>query len=675
MSNLTKRTARVFLVLCLALKLSLICEETADSRSASPTIPASNGCLPATTTANEMNRVIYQEFPAHGPTETAWQIVWTEFGNKGLWIEEANFTPKPGATPIQVLGQTGLSNIFVPYHAGWRILDFNQWAELLAASPEYIGPCGTISGPALLGPASGNTRQVLVKEIRDRGVAWIKINRARRGEELLLWAVYDPGGYNYIVQYGFRDDGTITFRMGSTGSNNGGMPDQAHMHNALWYIDINLAGSDHDSVGLMKHVEPGTSSITATDSMIQFNNGLEGFADWKAEEFTGLTTRDNLVMNARGNKISYDLMPLRTGTARHDENFTYHDFWVTKNPNSGQLLTAASEIYYENLGDQNLGYTINNENIDDTDVVLWHISSNHHLPRDEDHEFDAQGNWLSGVAQVMWSGFDLHPRNVLDESPLYEPCAAIPQNMVAWWRLDEGVGAITVADSQLSGNNGMPKPASLGTTGPSAVPGVVNGGLAFDGVDDYVEIPDNAALNFGVGDFSADTWIKTTQNSGVRVILDKRFEAGSPSSGTSGQKSKQPASQVGSAPTGYHLYLDNGKPGVQLAYGGSHFNYTSNTSVADGNWHHLAVTVNRTGSNGKPKEIQWYVDGLSVDTHPLPALTGSLDNTSPLRLAVRSSSLSGYWNGVLDELELFSNVVSKDDMFTIYAAGRAGKCR
>src|SRR6266487_491736 len=153
-------------------------------------------CLPATTTANEMNRVIYQEFPARGPTETAWTIVWSELPARGLWIENAWFTPKPGAQPILVLGQSGLSNIFVPYHEGsTREYDLNNYTVLREAVLAYTGPCGTISGPALPDPSwlppnnNSPPRPVLIKEIRDRGVAWTSNGHLRRGEELLLWGV------------------------------------------------------------------------------------------------------------------------------------------------------------------------------------------------------------------------------------------------------------------------------------------------------------------------------------------------------------------------------------------------------------------------------------------------------------------------------------------------------
>jgi len=654
------RTVFAFIVVFMALTASAI---RARAAGGSP-------CLPATTTALEINRVIYQEFPALGPTETSWKIVWGEFGYRGLWIENAWFTPKPGAQPIMVLGQSGLSNIFVPYHDGLhRAGDLNGWNVLREAVLAYTGPCGTISGPSLPDPSfqsPSNTsppRRVLIKEIRDRGVAWTGNGYLHRGEELLLWGVIDTGNYEYIVQYGFRDDGTITFRMGSTGytfPTSAYMAYLAHMHNALWYLDINLSHYDHNSVSVMSHLEPA-NSLLATDTMQSLNN--EDFVDWKAEEFTGLNITDTITKNARGNNISYDLMPMRTGTARHDELFTKHDFWVTKNHSPNQALTSASEIYYET--GNGLPSYIDGESIVDTDVVVWYMSSNHHMPRDEDQEFDAQNNWKSGVAHVMWSGFDLQPRNLMDDAPLYD-CAKVPQGNVAWWFFEEVSGSTCIVDISGQANNGTPHPGPLGPatslqptwTGPTPVTGAagaVTGGpgnaLSFDGAGDYVEVADSASLNFGLGDFSADAWIKSAPISSgqTSVILDKR-------------------THVGTKYQGYHLYLDNnGKLGLQLANGGnSPINYTSNANLADGYWHHFAVTVNRTGN---PKEILWYVDGNLVDTTTAP-LPGDLTNSSPLRLGSRSFQLGGYLKAVLGQTELFSKVLTATEVRDIYAVGK-----
>ncbi|HKO55107.1 MAG TPA: LamG-like jellyroll fold domain-containing protein [Thermoanaerobaculia bacterium] len=611
---------------------------------------ATSPCLPATTTANEINRVVHQEFPAQGPTETAWTVVWSENGTQSLWIENAWFTPKPGAAPRLVLGRSGLSNIFVPYHEGtFRPNDLNPWTVTREAVPSYTGPCGTISGPALPYPTlaepahSSPPRQMLIKEIRERGVAWTSDGRTRRGEELLLWSVIDTGNYEYVVQYGFRDDGTITFRLGATGYNNPGMPFEPHMHDALWYVDLNVGHAAHNSVSLMRHQEPATVSsstvspfLQAADEMVPFNNGLEGFAEWKAAEFTGLNIRDTTATNAHGHDISYDLMPMRTGIARHDEDFTKFDFWVTRE-NAEYDYTSG----FSNIGGVS-AYLNPPQPITDTDVVVWCMTSGHHHPRDEDHEFDAQGNQKQGIAQTMWSGFDMHPRNFLDDAPLYH-CLPMPTPIAGWWPFEEAAGATQVADIKNVGapNTGTSHPQALGSGGPMPVAGATGGALGFT-PSTFVEVNDDPSLNFGTGDFSLDTWIKAQPTGGTtNRMIDKR-------------------QSVGGSFRGWQLYLFNASAGLQLANGTTFANTTSTAVVADGHWHHVIVTIDRTSTT---KEMRWYVDGNLTDTFPNP-LAGSLSNTAPLRF--------GQFNGSLGEVELFPRVLTASEVRDVYAVG---KCR
>jgi primary-amine oxidase len=612
-------------------------------------------CLPATTTQYEPSRIIFQEFPARGPAETAWVVVWSENDHKGLWIEGAWFLRKKPFTlsnAIQVLGRAGLSNIFVPYHklssvANPRILDLES-GGLLPAMPEDGGDCGVIAEPPLISPVDSTSRRVLIKEIRDRGVAWTSNGKIRRGEEMLLWATYDAGNYEYIIQYGFRDDGTITFRLGSTGYNSPIRPFEAHMHNALWYVDTNLGGPQNNSVMVMRHVEPGDPAVpcsasttleTASDCMPKFNNGFEGFLDWNDKEFTHPNIMNTAIHNAQGKNISYDLMPMRSGTARHKEDYTQHDFWVT--------TTKSNETNYTKLSTY-----VNGESIENTDVALWYMSSNHHLPRDEDHEY-AQPIFLQGVAQVMWSGFDLSPRNLFDDTPLHTPlCAAVPPNLVGWWPFDDDQTSVVPArkagwtfDAPKFGTS---QPSAVGTsTGPHRLAGVVNGSLQFDGINDYVQVPDSPSLNFGTGDFTIDAWVRSTQNSGVGALLDKR---------------RGPPYQ------GYHLFTSDGTLFLQLATAGTFANYSSSAFIADGNWHHFAVIVNRTQDR-----VEWFVDGLAMPQNT-NLLTGSLNNALPLRFGVRSFQLGGFWQGQLDELELFNRALDEIEVFTIFDAGSTGKC-
>ena len=148
--------------------------------------------------------------------------------------------------------------------------------------------------------------------------------------------------------------------------------------------------------------------------------------------------------------------------------------------------------------------------------------------------------------------------------------------MVAWWPLDETSGTVA---GDIAGLNGVG--TYFGT--PVPVTGKVDGALKFNGTTDYVEVADSPELNFGTGDFSIGAWVKTDMSSGTRTVVDKR-------SGTNFN------------PLGYSLYIHNGYVGLQLADRSGFYNYSNNrhssTSIADGQWHHIAVTVARNDITG-----------------------------------------------------------------------------
>jgi Cu2+-containing amine oxidase len=264
---------------------------------------------------------------------------------------------------------------------------------------EFAGPFGKVLGEP----------PVAVQELRDRGVMWIDpSNLTRRGQTLLLWAVLDAANYRYIIEYGFQDDGAVTFRVGSTGRNYGTREFEGHMHNGLWRVNVNLDGARNNSVYVVEHVEPDGDRAKAKSVVRPFNNGVEGFEDWNAAKFTTLNISSGKKKNARKMPVSYDVIPLRGGSARHfgaKEECTEHDFWVTVN--------RKGEIYYPQVHE----YVKNGQKIMNADVVIWHSTPGHHNPRSEDGAF-RKDNFV-GATPVMWTGFDLRPRNVFDGTPHY----------------------------------------------------------------------------------------------------------------------------------------------------------------------------------------------------------------------------------------------------------------
>ncbi|WP_234401275.1 LamG-like jellyroll fold domain-containing protein [Pseudoalteromonas sp. T1lg23B] len=187
--------------------------------------------------------------------------------------------------------------------------------------------------------------------------------------------------------------------------------------------------------------------------------------------------------------------------------------------------------------------------------------------------------------------------------------------------------------------------------------------LAFclDGFDDYIELPDDDDLDVTTGDFSVTAWIKTNSFE-QRVIVDKRYE-----------------NQMDTV-KGYVMFVDDGKLGFQLADGvGSWYcdqsnaactTYISNSSVADGLWHHVAVSVDRDEANG----LRFYIDGQPSCIHDPTKRTGSLANDMPLRIGSRSSYLTGLFKGAIGEVAIHHRALEQDEVYIDYKKGNHRSC-
>ena len=175
------------------------------------------------------------------------------------------------------------------------------------------------------------------------------------------------------------------------------------MHNFTWRLDIDLNGAGGDSAYLSSHLENlEVVPSTATDESTLISE--EGGFVWNPENFNTLQIEDSTLKNGRGRRTYYELVPSRSGTARHrgtkqeSEEFTLKDFWVTlHDPN--QILA------------KNLPTYVNGQPTVDEDLVIWYTGSEHHEndSRDEDRN----------TVPVLWTGFQLVPNNLFDGTPFY----------------------------------------------------------------------------------------------------------------------------------------------------------------------------------------------------------------------------------------------------------------
>ncbi|MEM9209004.1 MAG: LamG domain-containing protein, partial [Pseudomonadota bacterium] len=155
----------------------------------------------------------------------------------------------------------------------------------------------------------------------------------------------------------------------------------------------------------------------------------------------------------------------------------------------------------------------------------------------------------------------------------------------------------------------------------------------FDGVDDYIEVADDAALDMATA-FSVGVWVnaRSLPGSDLATIVSKD--------------------------TNYEFHIN---PSGQIFWwwnnaSGDTRNMTSSASVTVGQWHHVTITY-ESGSQ------VIYLDGTSVATQSYAeALT---ENSLPLFIGTDYTFISRAWDGFLDEVNIFDRALSPSEVQTL----------
>lgn len=206
-----------------------------------------------------------------------------------------------------------------------------------------------------------------------------------------------------------------------------------------------------------------------------------------------------------------------------------------------------------------------------------------------------------------------------------------------WWQGDGAAPGTTAADSSGNGNDGMLLGGATFDEGPFA------GALLFDGVNDNVNVPHDASLDFGQGNFAFSFWIQTLS-----------AEAGILSLETVPQTA------------GFTVYLDDGFPAVRIDSASESTQLVCNqVDISDGAVHHVVVSGRRVSagpSTGLHLDI--YVDGLSRCGAFDALNTGSSDNGSSLRLGADLDH--AFLAGTLDSVRIYGRALDAAEVEGLY---------
>ncbi|HIG98985.1 MAG TPA: LamG domain-containing protein, partial [Thermoplasmata archaeon] len=172
--------------------------------------------------------------------------------------------------------------------------------------------------------------------------------------------------------------------------------------------------------------------------------------------------------------------------------------------------------------------------------------------------------------------------------------------------------------------------------------GMFGAALEFDGYDDDVDLGANSSLSLGTGDFTFMIWEKSHQTSydNKAVLLTNR---------PSDASMKGYIFGVQNTP---YLYLTQST--------GNNITLSGETDVTDSAWHHIAFI--RRGTNHSI-----YVDG-AYDS----GVTGSMKNITNNQHTYLSYGHMGncaYFDGVLDEPQLYNRALSREEINASYNNG------
>ncbi|MGW0700719.1 copper amine oxidase [Streptomyces sp. NPDC002867] len=357
---------------------------------------------------------------------TTWRMCWRYDTGHGLILDKITYQPKGERRPIRVLNSAKLAQIHVPYDDGNAEYDdltgagFGWGLQNLAPGE---CPGGTVTKVRV--PEMG-TVDGLCTTTRSRGHAYrladdegTKVWQAQ-GKDLLVYTVNKVAWYEYITEWRFSSDGTVSANVGATGSlapdsynaaDGRGWPigkgarDYAtsHAHNVFWRLDFGLDGGNTNRVEQYdsKVTAPtGDGSPTVKTTRTPVTKELAGDVRtmrwWRVVSARG--------KNRDGHARSYEIVP--GPSSRHEGRpFTKHDVYFTQN-------RACEQFASDNVLDcgknapTSVDKWVNGENL--ANPIAWVNIGFHHIARDEDQQ----------PMPVHWQGFQLAPRDVTSMNPL-----------------------------------------------------------------------------------------------------------------------------------------------------------------------------------------------------------------------------------------------------------------
>jgi large repetitive protein len=204
--------------------------------------------------------------------------------------------------------------------------------------------------------------------------------------------------------------------------------------------------------------------------------------------------------------------------------------------------------------------------------------------------------------------------------------------LVGHWAFDEGAGT-TAADSSGNGLDGTLQYSPGWATNGSCHRGAC---ISFDGSDDYVRIPDSAALRL-TGDLTVSAWIRPTGARTLQSVVSKRYEF-----------ELGPVSNLAPYPLRWsHKQEDGTLVSGELA-----------PAIESEQWQHVVLV-----RDGAAKQLRGYKNGALAASSGYATPPGT--STYALNIG-RNPGGNQRFRGLIDEVRLYNRALSAAEVQELY---------
>jgi primary-amine oxidase len=391
----------------------------------------------------------------HAITWDNWSIVIGFNAREGLTLHDIRYDNRP------IVNRASLAEMVVPYgvpeggHFRKNVFDIGEYGLGKLTNSLTLG-CDCLGNIAYLdvdlntmtGDIFHIDKAICIHE-EDNGILWkhwdfrTERTEVRRGRKLVISSIATVGNYEYASYWYFTQDGMIEFEMKATGIINTsacepGQPSkygsevapglQGHIHQHAFCARLEMAvdGSGNSVVECNTVAEedeaknPYGNAFYQTETVLKSELAACRKANPATQRFWKVINPNKT--NHTGKPVGYKIYPqnvltsyLKPGSPSGiRSSFTENHLWVTKFDPEERY--PAGEYMNHSDGTGGLkDFVQQDRNLENTDLVLWHVFGLHHQPRTEDFP----------VQPCIKAGFTLMPNGFFDRNPAIDVAPSV----------------------------------------------------------------------------------------------------------------------------------------------------------------------------------------------------------------------------------------------------------